>query len=200
MRGFPEMRIEDGVGALALVLGDQLDAENAAVAMLDTKRDGVLMIEAREEATHVPSHKQRTAMFLSAMRHYAVGLRDRGVRVEYVRLDDEENGGSFDSEFARVVARLKPRRVVCVRPGEWRVLQKIDRWREEFGVEIEVVEDGHFYCTPQEFAAWAGGRKRPVMEHFYRSQRKRLGVLMDSDGGPVGGAWNYDSANRRPMK
>ncbi len=36
------------------------------------------------------------------------------------------------------------------------------------------------------------------MEDFYREQRRRLGVLMDADGKPEGGRWNFDSENRRP--
>ena len=30
------------------------------------------------------------------------------------------------------------------------------------------------------------------MEDFYRWQRRRLDILIDSDGEPVGGRWNYD--------
>jgi deoxyribodipyrimidine photolyase-related protein len=48
-----------------------------------------------------------------------------------------------------------------------------------------------------EFAEWADGRPRLVMEDFYRWQRRRLGVLMDGDG-PLGGRWNLDADNREP--
>jgi deoxyribodipyrimidine photolyase-related protein len=36
------------------------------------------------------------------------------------------------------------------------------------------------------------------MELFYREGRRRFGVLMDGDGQPLGGQWNYDQANRKP--
>jgi deoxyribodipyrimidine photolyase-related protein len=35
------------------------------------------------------------------------------------------------------------------------------------------------------------------MENFYRAQRKRLNILMESDQ-PVGGLWNFDKENRLP--
>ena len=39
------------------------------------------------------------------------------------------------------------------------------------------------------------------MEDFYRWQRRRLGILMEPDGEPAGGRWNYDDENReRPPK
>ena len=56
---------------LVLVLGDQLNADSAAFDGFDPAQDAVLMVEAREESTHVWSHKARTALFLSAMRHFA---------------------------------------------------------------------------------------------------------------------------------
>ncbi|MDH3290721.1 MAG: cryptochrome/photolyase family protein [Gemmatimonadota bacterium] len=49
-----------------MILGDQLDPSRPVLAGLDRSRDAVLMVAVHEEATHVPSHRQRTALFLSA--------------------------------------------------------------------------------------------------------------------------------------
>ena len=38
--------------------------------------------------------------------------------------------------------------------------------------------------------------KPPIMEMFYRYMRKSRDILMEDDGKPVGGKWNYDSENR----
>jgi deoxyribodipyrimidine photolyase-related protein len=38
------------------------------------------------------------------------------------------------------------------------------------------------------------------MEFFYRDMRKRYGLLMEMDGNPAGGQWNYDAENRKPPK
>jgi len=69
-------------------------------------------------------------------------------------------------------------------------------WEREFGIEVDIVEDHHFLTTREQFSSWASGRKSLVMEYFYREQRKRLGVLVDDDGAPVGGEWNFDKENR----
>ena len=50
---------------LVIVLGDQLNHDSAAFDDFDTATDVVVMVEAREESTHVWSHKGRTALFLS---------------------------------------------------------------------------------------------------------------------------------------
>ncbi|MCU0951075.1 MAG: cryptochrome/photolyase family protein, partial [Burkholderiaceae bacterium] len=73
---------------LRLVLGDQLDPQAPLVTSLDPARDRVVMIEAPGEATHVWSHRARIVLFLSAMRHFAAALRDQGVAVTYIALDD----------------------------------------------------------------------------------------------------------------
>ncbi|MCU0868680.1 MAG: cryptochrome/photolyase family protein, partial [Burkholderiales bacterium] len=73
---------------VALVLGDQLNRDNPALAGLDPATDTVLMIEAPGEATHVWSHKARIALFLSAMRHHAAALTADGLPVRYIALDE----------------------------------------------------------------------------------------------------------------
>jgi deoxyribodipyrimidine photolyase-related protein len=37
------------------------------------------------------------------------------------------------------------------------------------------------------------------MEFFYREMRRKTGLLMDEDGAPEGGRWNYDRENRKPL-
>jgi deoxyribodipyrimidine photolyase-related protein len=67
----PKLAVRGRVGRLSIVLGDQLNPHAEAITDLDKSRDAILMMEVRQESTHVPSHKQRTVLFLSAMRHYA---------------------------------------------------------------------------------------------------------------------------------
>jgi deoxyribodipyrimidine photolyase-related protein len=184
------------VRSLVLVLGDQLDDRSAAFDGFDPARDAVLMMEVSQESRHVASHMQRTVLFLSAMRHFAAGLSARGVRVRYISLDDPDNTGSFPGETARVVRDLRPERLVLVEPGEHRVSKLVRGWAREFGLPVDARPDRHFLTTDEQFAAWAGGRKSLTMEYFYREQRKRLGVLMEPDGQPTGGAWNFDAQNR----
>ena len=64
---------------LCLVLGDQLSFNLASLQCLDAQRDTVLMVEVMEEARHVPHHPQKIVLILSAMRHFAAALRERGI-------------------------------------------------------------------------------------------------------------------------
>lgn len=155
------------------------------------------MAEVEEEARHVPSHQQRTVLFLSAMRHFAVVLEGRGMPVTYSRLDTEDNTQSFAGELQRAFESFAPERVTAVRPGEHRVLSILEEAVAKMELPFELLPDERFLCSSHVFTDWAEGRSSLVMEHFYRFQRKRFGILLDDDGKPEGGDWNYDSKNRQ---
>ena len=183
------------IRALVVVLGDQLDAASSAFDGFDPALDAIWMAEVAEEATHVWSTKQRTAIFLAAMRHFADGQRVAGRRLHYTRLDDEANAGSLGLELRVACERLKPERLVVCAPGEWRVLQSLRTVATEVGLTLEVRDDRHFFSTVREFAAHAGARQSLRLEYFYREMRQRHGILMDH-GKPIGGRWNFDADNR----
>ena len=100
------------MGTLRFVLGDQLNRRVASLVDLDPEGDTVLMVEVAAEATYVRHHKQKIAFLFSAMRHFAEELREEGIAVRYVRLDDEGNTGTFSGELGRAVDELRPERVV----------------------------------------------------------------------------------------
>ncbi|GAA5059598.1 cryptochrome/photolyase family protein [Erythrobacter westpacificensis] len=180
---------------LVPVLGDQL-TRNLASIRGRTKDDTViLMMEVWDEATYVRHHKQKIALIFSAMRHFAAVLRDAGWLVDYVRLDDEGNSGSFTGEVARAVERHDPCAIHVVEAGEWRVQQAIEEWPDKFDCEVEILPDDRFIASIAEFREWAEGRDTFRMEFFYREMRRKTGLLMDSDK-PEGGEWNLDKQNR----
>jgi deoxyribodipyrimidine photolyase-related protein len=184
---------------LLLVLGDQLDRKADALEALDPERDAVWMAEVAEEIERVPSHKRRIALFLSAMRHFRDELRARGFTVHYHELTADgrrDSGRAFADVLGASLKRLSPERVTVTRPGDHRVLTSLGEAVRAWGGSLEVVEDAHFLITPDAFSDWLSGRKRVRLEDFQRHMRKERGVLLDDDGGPAGGEWNYDSENR----
>jgi deoxyribodipyrimidine photolyase-related protein len=185
-------------GALRLVLGDQLSRGLASLADLDPARDVVLMVEVADEARYVRHHKQKIVFLLSAMRHFAEALQAEGVRVDYVRLDDPGNTHGFSGEVARAVARHAPERLVLTEPGEWRVAQMMRGWQGALPCPVEIRPDDRFLCSIKDFAALTAAGKTGRMEYFYREMRRRTGLLM-AGAKPVGGAWNLDRENRKPM-
>lgn len=183
---------------LVPILGDQLSHSLASLKGRSRSDTVVLMMEVQEEAQYVRHHKQKIALVLAAMRHFAAELTASGWTVDYVRLDDEGNSGTFPGELTRAVARHSPHAIVMVEPGEWRVRSAIDDGLSNFDGSMEFLEDDRFLCSISDFKHWADGRSALVMEYFYRDMRRRTGLLMTADGTPIGGKWNFDDQNRAP--
>ena len=180
---------------LVLVLGDQLDENASAFDGFDPEKDAIWMAEVAEESTHVWSARQRIALFLSAMRHFAGQLRSRGWTVHYARLDDACNRGTLAAELRASIDMLQPAALVMTAPGDWRVLQALRGVAQAAHKPLDIRDDRHFFSTVREFAAHAQGRKQLRLEYWYRELRSRTGILMEG-GKPVGGQWNFDADNR----
>ena len=211
---------------LLLILGDQLDDDSSAFDGFDPVQDVVLMVEAFEESTHVWSHKIRTTLFLSAMRHFAERLRQRGWQVDYRALDSHADK-TLAGGLLAALAQHRPVAVIGVEPGDLRVRQQIeeaiknamksvaddDRIKAATamkdplkkpkantpGAFLTWREDKHFLCSLPQFRKWAGKSSSLRMEYFYRTMRKQYKVLIDPDkpDEPVGGQWNFDADNRK---
>jgi deoxyribodipyrimidine photolyase-related protein len=180
---------------LVIVLGDQLDAQSSALQDFDPAQDAIWMAEVAEESTQVWSAKQRIAVFLSAMRHFADELRSQGLPVQYTKLTDANNMGTLPLELELAITQWQPSQLVLSAPGDWRVLQAMREVASKHNVPLDLRDDTHFYSTVREFAAHSKGRKQLRLEYWYRALRQKHGILMDGDQ-PVGGQWNFDHDNR----
>ncbi|MGN6210013.1 cryptochrome/photolyase family protein [Asticcacaulis sp.] len=187
-----------GESILRVVLGDQLSIRLEVITGADRARDTILMAEVMAEATYVRHHVKKIAFLFSAMRHYAEALRRAGFRVRYVKLEDSENSQSLDGEIQRAVAELSPDRVMITEPGEWRLREGFEALRLALPVPLDILPDTRFLCSHDQFSEWAGARDGLRMEYFYREMRRRHGILMETDGRPCGGRWNFDAENRKP--
>ena len=181
---------------LVVIIGDQLSHELVALRAADQAHTIVLMMEVGAEATSVGHHQKKLAFLFSAMRHFADELRDAGWTVDYVKLDDPANTQSFDGEVCRAAIRHAATAITTVEAGEWRVLAAQRRWGDLTGLPCAIRSDDRFMISRDEFAEWAEGRQRMLMEDFYRRMRRRSGLLMDGSE-PAGGRWNFDAENRK---
>lgn len=166
------------MGHTALVLGDQLMRDNPAI----DGAERVVLVESTAGMKRLRTHRRRVHLVLSGMRHLAQELRDQGVEVV------ERRGAATLKEGLQGLGDD----VVAAAPntgGGRRGLTKLG---------VRLVDSNQFLTAPEAFADWAGGRKRLVMEDFYREQRRRFGVLLDEDAKPEGGRWNLDKENRAP--
>lgn len=179
---------------LILVLGDQLNHDNPALRDIDPAQDRILMVECTGEGAQVWSHKARIALFLSAMRHFAQALRERGLEVAYWQLGSHPHA-QLEEAWEAAVRDWRPQKIVVCEPGEWRLEQALLDLSRRHHVPLALREDTHFLISRADFQRWAGTKTTLLMETFYRMMRTTTGVLMEGRL-PVGGGWNFDKENR----
>ena len=182
---------------LRLVLGDQLNPSHSWFAQVDPQVVYSLM-EVRQETDYVLHHAQKILAIFAAMRAFARQLRAGGHRVRYVALDDASNRQSITENLAALASHYGVRRVEWQQPDEWRLDAQLKAWGETQTLEWAVVDSEHFLTARTDLAQLMGKRKQWLMEHFYRHMRQRCKVLLDADGEPEGGQWNFDHDNRKP--
>jgi deoxyribodipyrimidine photolyase-related protein len=180
------------------VLGDQLSLSSPALRDISKSSAIIVMAEVLEENQHVWSSRMRSAVFLSAMRHFAQALEQAGWRVLYFRIGEHEHSG-LESVWREVISQFKPKTVRTCELGDYRVEQLLKAVCKDLSLPLQLLDDDHFLISRADFARWAGTSKHLRMEMFYRVMRKRLNVLMDGDE-PEGGQWNFDDENRKSFK
>ena len=195
--------MQRAVRNLVVVLSDQLDHHSAGFDSFDPEHDVVWMAEVPEEAKRVWAHKIRIAFLLSAMRHFREELRGKGCVVTYEELPPNEARDQAHTPAALLrtsVERMRPRKLVMAAPGDYRVISSLRQEARDLNLELEIRPDRHFYCSVEDFEDYARGKKKLLLEQFYRWMRRRHHMLLYSNGDPVGGRWNFDADNRLSLK
>jgi len=180
---------------LRLILGDQLN-ENHAWFKQPCDQVTYVLMEIRQETDYVTHHIQKIAAFFAAMRAFAGRLRDMGHQVAYFKLDDPQNNQTIAGNIKHLLDKKKITRVEFLLPDEHRLDLQLREMAETLPVPCEFTDPQHFLTERQELKDFFAGKKRYLMESFYRWMRKRWDILMDK-GKPAGGQWNFDQKNRQ---
>jgi deoxyribodipyrimidine photolyase-related protein len=180
---------------LRLILGDQLD-ENHSWFKHPEKNVTYVLMEIRQETDYVTHHIQKVASFFAAMRAFARRLRELGHRVIYLKLDDPQNRQTIAGNIEDLLHQKKFTHFDYLLPDDYRLDLQLRKLVETLPVSWQALDTQHFLTERQELQEFFAGKKRYLMESFYRWMRKRYEILMDKDK-PFGGKWNYDQKNRQ---
>jgi deoxyribodipyrimidine photolyase-related protein len=157
----------------------------------DPDTDRALLVESVAVFRRRRFHRRKAHLVLSALRHRAAELGDRAV---VVRADTYREGlARWRSEHGDDRERL----TVSV-PTSRPALRLVEELTTD-GV-LEVAPERGWAVTRRQFDAWVArrGDGRLLLEDFYRDVRRLHDLLLDADGEPEGGRWNYDADNREP--
>lgn len=179
-----------------IVWGSQLLNEHHS-ALAAAPGAPVILIESTDLSRRYKYHKQKLLFVLTAMRDYADELRAAGRTVWYSDIDNSH--ADWFETLEQLCEQHQVTELVAMRQNDKRPQQKLEAWAKQQAISFSITPNTMFLTPTTMFNEWAEGQKRLQMEQFYRWQRRRLNILLEADGKPVGGKWNYDSDNRQPL-
>ncbi|PMP84278.1 MAG: cryptochrome/photolyase family protein, partial [Roseiflexus castenholzii] len=180
------------------LLGDQLlrahPAIEAVEAQAGRRNMRIVLVESDARIAQMPYQRKKIVLILSAMRHYAASLRERGYLVDEVRAP------SFVAGLQRHVAQHRSQRLVTMAAAEYATRRfQQDYLSQALGIQVEVLPNTQFLTGRRNPFPDVEPSQRVIMERFYRAMRRHFDVLLEPDGSPTGGAWNFDRLNRRRL-
>jgi deoxyribodipyrimidine photolyase-related protein len=183
------------VKTLRLILGDQL---NPMHSWFKHQQDDVVyvMMEVRQETDYVLHHAQKIIAIFAGMREFSRRLQENAHRVHYLTIDDPENQHSIPANIEMLAMFYQAQEFQYQAPDEYRLDQQMYQFSQHSHLPFQQFDTEHFFTQRGEVGQIFEGRKKWLMEHFYRQMRTKHHVLM-ADKEPAGGAWNFDHDNRK---
>lgn len=138
-------------------------------------------------------HKQKILFHRASMKFYEDYLKKKNYDVEYI--------DSFNplSDIRKLILHLKKSDVeeVCfIDPVDNWLNKRIIESSRKAGIKTVEYPTPTFINTRKENEEYFLQKKKFFQTDFYIKQRKKLGILLDNNGEPVGGKWSFDTANR----
>ncbi|MEM8963039.1 MAG: cryptochrome/photolyase family protein, partial [Acidobacteriota bacterium] len=162
---------------------DQLSDEIGPLAHEDPRSLGIVVVENPHKAAQRPYHRQKLALVLANLRHFALEQAERGVAIRHVVAN-----GPYRRALRPLIDELGP--LLVQRPAERELRRDLAPLMASGGIQ-ELPHEG-WLTTTEDFVQGAGTRPPWRMDRFYRHVRQRSGILMEN-GKPIGGKYSFDS-------
>ena len=157
------------------------------------------MAEDNGLCTYEKHHKQKILLFLSSMRSYAENLKKNKYELEYTKIEDKEFKDDYFKKLKKIIESKKIKEVLSFEVEDKFFEKKIVHFLKKEKIIWNVVRTPMFLNSRDEFKGYLFKSKKPFMATFYKEVRKKSGILMGTNGNPVGGKWNYDEDNRNKL-
>ncbi|MFM7056945.1 MAG: cryptochrome/photolyase family protein [Planctomycetota bacterium] len=175
----------------ALIYPHQLFPNHPALA----GSAAVFLVEDPLLFSHYRFHRCKLMLHRASMEVHADSLRRQGRHVQLIEAHSLP-GGRGIGELLRQHAVT---RVQCVDLCDDWMTQRLQASLDAVAIPLQILSDPHFLTPPAAFDRLNASGKKWFFTDFYIDQRKRLGILLDDAGKPVGGKWSFDPENRKKL-
>jgi deoxyribodipyrimidine photolyase-related protein len=138
-------------------------------------------------------HQQKLVLHRASMKFYEQFLIKKGFDVQYI------NHNHKQSDCAILIANFATEGIENIHIVDvidnW-LMKKINTACKRHALKLNVYDSPNFLNTNTAVSDFFSKRKTYFQTDFYTWQRKQRGILLESDGKPVGGKWTFDAENR----
>ena len=140
-------------------------------------------------------HKQKISFHRATMKFYEDYLKNKNLKVSYINSYDDQ------SNILNLLDTIKIKGFDIVEiydPVDYLLSKRIKKKCNEHDIELLIHESPHFLNTNEDLKDFFKESKKKFFQtSFYKSERKKRNILIDSEGRPEGGEWTYDILNRK---
>ena len=142
-------------------------------------------------------HRQKLVLHRASMQAYAAELTAAGHQVKTVEVPGDsatDSAALLDQKLPGNIAHLH-----LADPADKILITRVNRFARDRGARVTIYQSPNFLSPPHFLAAHLASKKKPFMAKFYEAQRKRMNLLLEDDGTPLGGRWSFDAENRAKL-
>ena len=155
------------------------------------------MCEDFQLCSYQKHHKQKILLFLSSMRSFADELKSNKFDIFYKSIEEDDFKDRYSDKLLKLI-KLNAIEEVSLYEVEDKFFEK-QLLKALNKTKLNYLESPMFLSTRDEFKNYLKETKKPFMANFYKKQRIKLNILIESDGKPTGGKWSFDEDNRKKL-
>ena len=140
-------------------------------------------------------HKQKILLHLLTMDEYETMLKSLGYEVQSLSFLETSSRKYLDDLFISQEIHS----IHLCQVDDFLLKKRITNSANKLNVKINWHDSPGFILGNSEALSVFTGKNSYRMSSFYKSQRKRLGILVDDKGSPTGGKWSFDAENRKKL-
>jgi deoxyribodipyrimidine photolyase-related protein len=142
-------------------------------------------------------HKQKLVFHRASMKAWQAMFIKRGYDVEYVEATSDKN-----CDIREVIASLSKnniKEIEIIDPTDNWLLKRINQQVKKSNLKLTIHRTALFLTDIEDAREFYKNKKTFFQTDFYIWQRKRLKIMLEQDGSPMGGKWSFDSENRKKL-
>ena len=148
--------------------------------------ENIILYEAEEYFTKYNYNQKKLLLHRASMQNFYQELKEiSGAELSYFE---------YKTDLEEIITKLES--LTVFDPINKGLKSKIKEITAAAEVELTILENPNFLTSRKQNAQFF--KDHDFFQHqYYKMQRKRLEILIDSDGKPEGGKWSFDAKNRK---